>query len=348
MYKKKQFSAIGLVESFRSNSIDHMSKDDVEFCNKLISYNLNEHQMDDHISDYIVMKGRKKRLDIQEAEHLACHISDYITVRCGLILSYFPSMDNISDIPERFYKPAPKGIGMMLVAIPKLGIVIKTSTSPGDAWYGEQRSKSGSLLSISVYKYANKWITIDKGSFIDSKYPRFNIACPLGDECPSYMESALMIDPGDGISDIFSENCRISRNRSRLCMIETELFNEYGIGFLGFHALVLMCYDRWLKRPINNGTKKSESYFDMGVSALMTKTPQWEHISDGFVEVPLRNYPRFSEQARISGYQLKNRSSPCEHVRREHMRTLKNGRRVYVRPSIINKGGEKIIYRVNG
>jgi len=347
MYRKKQLTAIELVESFKNYASNHLSRNDREICDKLIASDMNEHQMDDHISEYILLKGNKKKLDIDAAEQLAMQISNYITVHRGLLLSYSATTDNVFDIPEKFYRPIPNEIGMALVAVPQLKLIIKTSTVPGKAWYGEQRMKSGSLLSIDVFKYTNKWIILYKGSFIDTKYPRFNIVCPIADECSYYNESALMFDAGEGVSDIFYTKCKMSRNRSHLCMIEMTNIDEYGIGLLGFHALVMMCYDRWQKRPLIVGTKKNETYIDMGVAALIAKIPQWQHTSVGFVEIPLRNYPQFTKQARARGYLIDNRSSPCEHVRRGHMRTLKDGRKVYVRSSIINKGGEKVIYKVS-
>ena len=108
-----------------------------------------------------------------------------------------------------------------------------------------------------------------------------------------------------------------------------------------------MCHDRWRKRLLISGTKKHEAYPSMGVTAVMAKTPQWEHMSEGFREVQLQDYPDFAEHSRASGFRVENRSSPCEHERRGHMRTLKDGRVVYVRPSIVNKGGERVVYTLS-
>jgi len=129
--------------------------------------------MDDQITDYISIKGKERRMDIQTVDNFANYISNHITVHRGLLLSYSPTKDYLLNIPERFYR----------------------------------------------------------------------------------------------------------------------LAKELGVGLLGLHALAIMCYERWQKRPLNIGTKKSESYSNMGVSAIVTKTPQWEHLSEGFQEIQLLDYP---------------------------------------------------------
>jgi hypothetical protein len=157
-----------------------------------------------------------------------------------------------------------------------------------------------------------------------------------------------MFDAGDGIFDFFNDDCKMSPNRSHLCMYEDHFIKDYGMGLAGFYALAHMCYDRWQKRSPRVAAKKSSAYPDTGVSAFLPISPQWEHASDGFREVQLCDYPEFAGHVGGKGFRIKNRAPPCEHQRRGHMRTLRDGRKVYVRPSIINKGGEKVVYRVAG
>ena len=155
---------------------------------------------------------------------------------------------------------------------------------------------------------------------------------------------------GDVISRSLSKQqlneCMIGSRRSKICPQEIDCVKEFGMGLRDFHALVVMCFDRWQNRPMKTTSKKRESYNNMGVSAIVPKTPQWEHVSEGFREIQLRDYPEFIRQTRASGYHVEDRASPCEHERRGHIRTLKDGRKIYVRPSIINKGGEKVVYKI--
>ena len=345
---KKQRSACELIESFKNNTYKHLSREDRLFCEKCISREMNEQQIYYLTLDYIHEQGNKRNLELLEADKLARDIANYITVYRGLLLSYSPPKGMLQNIPEKYYRAAPRSLGMALITIPSHNIIITTSVTPGEAWYGSQRHRAGMMLFMEINLYNGKWIIVHRGNFIDTHYPRFSLDCKIVEDCPAYVESCIVYDDGDGISDLFSTECKMSPNRSHLCLFEKFAMDTYRLGLTGFHAIVQMCYERWEKRPMRSDTKIQKSYSDRGVSYVMADSPQWEHVSGGFREVQLRDYPIYIQQTKAKGFHVENRISPCEHERRGHIRTLSDGRKINVRPSIVNKGGEKIVYKVNG
>lgn len=346
----KQRTASELIESFINDTQNHLTREDRAFCDKLISQRLNEYQMDDLVSDYILKAGHQRNLELRDAQKLALYIENYITVFAGLLLSYSPDKNSPLSIPKKYYRPVPQGFKKALIVVPQHNLIIKGDASPGEAWYGSKRDKAGMLVLVGVFKYTNRWLLFHHGRFIDTHYPRFSVECPIYEDCPAYTKSGLLFDchTGDGVSEMNSADCKMGPNRAHLCMYEKEFTNKYGINLTDLYALTAMCYDRWQRRPVKIKSKRRESYNDMGVSHIVPKTPQWEHMSEGFREIQLREYPNLVETIRTHGYHIENRMSPCEHERRGHMRTLKDGRKIYVRPSIVNKGGEKVVYRVSG
>jgi hypothetical protein len=348
MAKKNQLSAAELIESFKNQFYYQLSIADRKYCDRIISQGLNEQEITKILPDYIDKECRVRDLDLSPARELASRIENYSAVFNSLLLSYSPQKNASARIPERYYKPAPRSLGMTLVALPHHNIIIRIEKHSNEAWYGTQRNKAGALLSIKVFKKENEWRLMYDGSYIDTQYPRYSMTCHVSSECRANVDITTNFLVRGRTSIMHITECMMSPNRSKVCPLEAEYTKAHGMGLSDFLALVLMCYDRWQNRPISLRTKKWESYSDMGVSILMPKTPQWEHISEGFREIQLRDYTEFVEQARASGFRVENRASPCEHERRGHMRTLKDGRKVYVRPSIVNKGGEKIVYRVTG
>jgi len=67
------------------------------------------------------------------------------------------------------------------------------------------------------------------------------------------------------------------------------------------------------------------------------------------VEVPLLLYAKGENVEYIprKGTKHASHSSPREHIRREHTRTLKSGKVVNVKSSVVNKGKGKVIYKVD-
>ena len=171
------------------------------------------------------------------------------------------------------------------------------------------------------------------------------MSCSAIGECPVYIAASLMYHTGRDISATFSTECKMGPNRSKICPFELETSKLYGIGLQGFLAVATMCFDRWRKRPMRSDTKKTESFPERGVTFIINM-PQWEHVSGGYREVRLREYPDIARQIQSKGRSVDNRASPCEHERRGHIRTLRDGRKINVRPSIVNKGGEKVVYRI--
>ena len=330
--------------SFRNQYGKLLTKAEREYCERLIARSLNERQISAAIKSYIDNKD-------PQAGELFDSMENYVAVSCGLLLSYSSPNGKPLHIPEKHYKPVSNNPGIMLVAIPNREIVIRVSKPSEEAWYGSQQDKVGALLIIKVFRKKNEWSMVYSGSFVDTKYPRFSISCQVSEKCRAFVETTLhFVARGDrgGRPDTSLTECMLSPNRSKVCPLEIDYSKIFGMGMRDICALVMMCYDRWQNRPMRSGSKKRESYSGMGVSVVMAKTQQWEHISEGFREVQLHEYPEVAEQMRATGYHVENRSSPCEHNRRGHMRTLKNGRKVYVRPSIVNKGGEKVVYKVHG
>ena len=347
MTKTKQTSSIELIKSFTKNAYNHLNTEDRSFCDQLVLKGLNWPSMEETITDYLSVTGHERDLDLQSAGQISNYMTNYTASRSGLLLSYSPSNDAVNDIHKKYYKPAPINMELTFVVIPLYKLLIKTAIAPGEAWYGARRDKAGSLLDIKVFRLDNEWQLLYDGSFINTQYPRYSKSCQAGMTCTAYIASNLLFDAGDGISYIYRHECRMGPNRSQICLYEQEYTKKYGVGLPGFLALVLMCYDKWQKRPMKQYLNRNKFYPGDDVSLIITDTPQWEHISKGYREVRLNNYLEIAEHIKISRRPVENRVSPCEHARRGHMRKLKDGRVISVRPSIVNKGGEKIIYKID-
>ena len=349
MSKGKQKSAVELIESFKNYFRNRLSPTDRAYCDQIISLGVDDRERFELLSAYIEMETNLKGLDYVAIGELSNSMGNYIAVLCGLLLSYSPLNKVSAHIPEKYYISAPKGLRVALTAIPHNNIIILAEKYSDNAWYGSKQDKSGNLLTIKVFKEEKGWHLIYDGGFIDAQYPRYSVSCHGSGGCRAYMKADLNFYSRQcDTPPVNVTECLMSPNRAKICPLDIEFSKAYGLGLCGILALVVMCYDRWQNRPVSTGTKKWESYSGMGVSAIVTATPQWEHISEGFREVRLHDYPEYVQQTRASGFHVENRSSPCEHERRGHMRTLKDGRMVYVRPSVINKGGEKVVYKVSG
>jgi len=343
--KKQKFSSTELMGLFKKEAQGRIPEAGVAYCDRLVSQALSDAQISDAVTGYAEKQRLKWGFDLSTATALTQHMLNYIAVTGGLLLSYSPPKDGQIQIPETYYTSLPHDFTTTLVAIPRHNILISAYRCADKAWYGSRQEKAGALLTFKVFRMENDWQLLYDGSFIDTHYPRFSLSCAVIQECHAYSGSDLTFSTRNGNTGIFRTECKMGPNRSQICIYEKELTNTFGVGLLGFLAILLMCYSRWQNRPMRIGTKKAESYPGMGV-AYIASTPQWEHTSGGFREVQLREYPDFVKQMRSRGWSVENRSSPCEHERRGHMRTLKDGRMVFVRPSIVNKGGEKIVYLI--
>jgi len=346
MAGKKHEFATELIKSFEAQCRRQLTTADREFCDRLATQGINEMQIRAAIMSYVSKESRTRGLKMESATLQHTNMENYISVSRSLLLSYSPPKAGTALTLGKFYIPVPQSMDMTLVVIPQYSILLKVSKRSNEAWYGSKRDNAGVLFSIKVFKKEDDWRLICDGSYVDTQYPRFSISCQLSSKCRAYVETDLgFYVGGDATSSVVTE-CRMSPNRSKVCPMEIKSSRTYGLGLSDFLAIVLMCYSRWQKRPMSAGTRKQESYSGSGV-ALIARTPQWEHISEGFREVQLREYPDLARQMRAGGWNIDNRASPCEHERRGHMRTLKDGRVIYVRPSIVNKGGEKVVYRVS-
>jgi len=343
--KNQQMSATDMIKSFKKEAQSRLTNDDITFCNQVISRGMSERQAAAAVLDYTNEGRYSKGLDMPTAHFKGAFMMNYVTVSIGLLLSYLPPGDAPMEISDAYFVPPPRDLGMALIVIPHHSIAIKISKVADEAWYGSRREKAGALINIMVLKRRQNWQMLYDGHFIDTHYPRFSMSCVAITECSAYQESTLRYNTAIGISETLSTGCKMGPNRCKICPCEIEVLKAYGIGLQGFLAIALMCFDRWRKRPLRSGTKKTRYYPGKGVSYI-SRTPQWEHVSEGFREVQLREYPEFVRQMQSRGWSVENRASPCEHERRGHIRTLKDGRKVFVRPSIVNKGGEKVVYRI--
>ena len=162
MPNKKQQSAGDVIESFRNYARSHLSREDHLFCDRLISQGANEHQIHNLTSDYINEQGHKRSLSLTELDDLARYIANYITVYLGLLLSYSPPKSTQMIVHKKYYRAAPRSLGMALVTIPHRKIIITTSITPGEGWYGSKRETASSeffcvtLKTLVVYSDKNK------------------------------------------------------------------------------------------------------------------------------------------------------------------------------------------------
>tara|TARA_Y100001972_G_scaffold129136_1_gene194417 strand:+ start:6703 stop:7578 length:876 start_codon:yes stop_codon:yes gene_type:complete len=53
----------------------------------------------------------------------------------------------------------------------------------------------------------------------------------------------------------------------------------------------------------------------------------------------------FKSKSKKGGYKFPNRQKPGQHTRRGHLRIYKSGKKVYIKPQIINLGSERKIYK---
>jgi hypothetical protein len=344
--QNQRMSAIEMIESFKSETKSHLTQEDIDFCGQIISKGMSVRQAVAAVLDYADNGFKSGGLDMPTAHFKGAYMINYVTVSIGLLLSYSPPRVAPVEIPEAYYVPPPLDPGPAIIAIPHHSIIIRIHKVADEAWYGSRREKTGALVEVTVFKLRQNWQMLYDGHFIDAHYPRFSLSCAVISDCPAYQDSALKFYPERGYTNELSTGCKMGPNRSRICPYETEASKAYGTGLLGLLAIATMCFDRWRKRPLRSGTKKTKSYSGNGV-AFIAITPQWEHVSEGFREVQLREFPDFARQMQSRGWSVENRSSPCEHERRGHIRTLKDGRKVFVRPSIVNKGGEKVVYRID-
>ena len=346
MVKNKQMSAIDMIKSFKNEAQSRLTHEDIVFCDRIISKGMSERQAVAAALDY-TNKGRySEGLDMSTALFKDAFMINYLTVSIGLLLSYSPPGEAPLEIPKAYFVPPPRDFRMAIIVIPHFSIIIRIGKVADEAWYGSRQEKNGTLISITVLKRRQIWQVLCEGHFIDAHYPRFSMSCAASAECPAYQESALRYKSASGIISTLSVECKMGPNRCKICPCEIEVSKAYGIGLQGFLAIASLCSDRWQKKPMRTGTKKTTFYSGNGV-AFIANTPQWEHMSEGFREVQLREYPDFAKQMQSRGWSVENRASPCEHERRGHIRTLKDGRKVFIQPSIVNKGGEKIVYRIN-
>ena len=53
----------------------------------------------------------------------------------------------------------------------------------------------------------------------------------------------------------------------------------------------------------------------------------------------------FKRKSKNGGFKFPNRQKPGQHTRRGHQRTYKSGKKIYIKPQIINLGAERKIYK---
>ena len=345
MAKSKQNSAIDLLTSYRNQIYKSLSVEDRVFCNQIISQENNSQCISKFIEDYVNQERNNRHLNQTHLAELSFNICNYMSLFYSLLLSYSNKKNTTLTIPEKYYKSVPNNFLDSTIIIPGLGLIVIIEKLANFAWFGNNKDKAGNVYIIYIYTNEKIWQLKYHVNFIDKQYPRLSILCEGSDECRIFTETTFNIrKPDDSIIDY--SGCLMNPNRLKICPRESAFSKKTGVCLQDIIALVLMCFDKWKNRPVRAGTKKWDSFTDTDVSVYIPKTPQWEHSSEGFREVQLRDYFEFAKQNKTGGYKIENRSSPCEHNRRGHTRTLRDGRKVLVRPSIVNKGGEKVIYKV--
>ena len=345
MGKNSKISSINIIKSFKDEAQNNLVKGDIKFCNWIFSKGMSGRQAVAAVLDYADKGLNLNGQNMTTSLYKKIFLMNFVSLTNGLLLSYSPPGGAHIKIPDVFFSSPPLDVGTAVIVIPHHDIVIRVSQVADEAWYGSRRDKTGALTNITIFKRKQNWKILYNGHFIEKYYPRFSISCAAANDCPAYQESFLKYHTARGDSAALSAECKMGPNRSNICPYETEVTKIYGLGLRGYLALASMCFDRWRKRPMRGGTKKAGSYNEKGV-AFIINTPQWEHVSEGFREVQLREYPDFVVKRQLKGWSVDNRTSPCEHERRGHIRTLKDGRKVLVRASIVNKGGEKVVYRI--
>lgn len=342
-------NSVQLIESFRKEVKSHLSNKDIAFCDDIMSReDMTEEKKEKLTTKYLTRLAIKKKSYELIAE-TANRMDIYMSIHDCLLFSYNTSISGTLKIPEKYYAPAPADFESMLIALPNSDAVIKVQNFKKKVFCGSRRDKVGNLICIKTYFNSSKddWRLLQDSSFIDAYYPHFSIDCPL--HCDAYVETAINVPTNEKLvkSVCMGLECKMSDRRTCICEREQELNKYWGSSFLkDYYALAMMCFDKWKNRPMRSNTKKQENYDDADVSTILIQTPPEKEEKETFKEIYLRDYSNYVSTMRARGWKVRNRLSPCEHVRREHVRHLKSGKTVVVRSTVVNKGKTKAIYKV--
>lgn len=338
--------SIHLVKSLKKEVASHLNSNDITFCDELIANGIINEEQEKMQNDYL-NKLIESGSSFSEIEKIANYLSIYLNLNQCLLFSYtLPTKSNLK-IPSKYYAEAPNDFESLLVVLPDLKMIIKADNFNKQMVYGNQINKASNLISIKTYynKTKNEWYLLQEGSFLNAYYPRFSIACP--NHCDSYIETTISQYVNDETIPTFIGECKMSPKRECICMRDKEAKQYFNCPSLSdCYAIVMMCFDRWKNRPVRTNTAKATTYNDEGVSTIFVQTRENSKEPATFKEVTIRDSANYIATMRAHGWKVKNRLSPCEHHRRGHLRHLKNGKIVYVRGSIVNKGHAKPIYKI--
>ena len=338
--------SIHLLKSLKKEVSSHLSSNDIAFSNELISTGVIGEELEE-INEKYMKSLVEKGMSFSEIEKKANHIDIYITLNRSLLFSYNLEQNSMLKIPTKYYAEAPKDFESLMVVIPNLKIIIKAENFNKKMGYGTQFNKASNLICIKTYynKRKDEWFLLQEGSFLNAYYPRYSIACP--EHCNAYIETTINRYYDDTPIPTYIGECKMSPNRECICIRNKEAKEFFNAPSLSdCYALVMMCFDRWKNRPVRINTAKSKTYNDEGVSTIFVQTQDDHKSTTSFKEIPIRNTATYIANMRSHGWKVRNRLSPCEHCRREHIRHLKSGKIVTVRSSIVNKGKAKAIYNI--
>ena len=335
-----------LLDSFRRHVLGQLGSEEQKFCNDVIGQGVSNLDTKDMVNDYIssiVLNTSKSKQEIAE---ICNSIENYLSLFHSLLLSYSPVVSGTLQIAEKYSQPLLSANDSLIVVLPLHSLLIRANVFSEKAWYGSREDKTGKLVVVKAFSECeDDWGMIFDGSFIDSYYPHFSATCQL--RCEARIDTTLFLEIRNGIQmAIPHSECKLSPNRVRICRCATGILAEYNMTQTDFYNLAMMCYDKWQNRPVRQGTKKSGTYNSRGVSAVFVGTPHEKGASPLFREVRLTEVSEHAEQLKASGWKIEGRASPVEHERRGHTRTLKNGKIVDVKGSVVNKGKSQAVYHI--
>ena len=338
-----------LLDSFRKHAKGYLNPSDLAFCESTINQGSTLSEKRRILTDYISETSRNAGKTAQETSIICNYIENYQSIFESLLLSYVSVGDNLPQIAEKHYKETIPMDVMILLVLPMYGLIIRVEKYSENAWHGSREDRAGNLMVVRVFRERSRddWGLIFDGSFIDTHYPYYSTTCSI--KCDSNIKTDLYMRMQDGsLMTTPLPECRMSPNRERICQRAKGIADGLGTSQVDFLGLVMMCYDKWKNRPIRQGTKKANTYSDKGVSTVFVGTPPGKGQIPIFREVRLSEITKQTETLRASGWKIENRASPVEHDRREHTRTLKSGKVVPIRGSVVNKGKGQAIFRIEG
>jgi|GEM_PF-4887292 len=337
--------AVKLIEALMSYLEANMQPADIAYCRDILASEPRGQSHTAALTKYL-FSATDVSNGMSDFQALSNHMEYYLALHEDLLFSYGSGDIDSDPIPAKYYAPMSGNYQSLVLLLPAYSMVIKAKRMPENFWYGANEAHKGNLVDLKLYRYHDQtWSMLYDGSFIDAYYPRFSKFChqPCSANNPKGLHQESLVE---GMQGGWIE-CLLSAKQMSRCRREQAVKEAYGLNLLDCYAMAMMCFDRWVSRPLRKGTRKETSYQDLGVSVIGAQFVETSaKTSLAFREVRLQDYTAISEEMTRGGWSVRDRRSPGEHERRAHTRRLRSGKIVTVRAAIINKGKGRNIHEI--